>query len=103
MDSRIRDYLIIGGIVVVGYLLLVPRSKGIKKPQVASEGDVSQVQNARTVLDAFLNAYEAKEPASELNKLNGIFVKEYGLKVHKRKDGKFVARTLDGKDVLMVK
>lgn len=103
MDSRIRDYLIIGGIVIVGYLLLVPKSKGIPKPKVATDSEVSKVQDARTVLDAFMNAFDAREPQSELNKLNQIFVKEYGLKVHRRKDGKFVARTLDGKDVLMVK
>jgi hypothetical protein len=46
---------------------------------------------------------EAGENASALNELNKEFVKEYGLKVFKNKSGSYVARTLDGKDVLMVK
>ena len=55
------------------------------------------------VLDAYLNAVEAGERKSELDKLNSIFADEYGLRVFRTKDGKYVARTSSGKDVLMTK
>jgi hypothetical protein len=50
-----------------------------------------------------LNAVDAKESPQALNKLNGIFAQEYQLKVQKNSQGKYVARTLSGEDVLMVK
>jgi hypothetical protein len=61
------------------------------------------LQNAKVVLDAYLNAVEAKETPQALNKLNSIFAQEYQLKVQKNAQGKYVARTLSGEDVLMVK
>ena len=38
-----------------------------------------------------------------LQKLNAIFADEYSMKVYKTKSGSYVARTLDGKDVLVAK
>ena len=61
------------------------------------------MKNAQVILDAYLNAKEAREPASELAKLNQVFLTEYGMKVVQNKQGKFVARTSSGEDVLMVK
>jgi hypothetical protein len=103
ISPKLRDGLIVGGIAIVLLFFLVPRSKGIKK--VASNGasKADKTQDARIVLDAFMNAMEAGENAQALNELNKEFVKEYGLKVFQTKQGKFVARTLDGRDVLMVK
>lgn len=102
ISPKLRDGLIVGGIAIAILFFLIPRKKTLKK--VENNGNVAdQVGNARIVLDAFMNALEAGENAQALNELNKEFVKEYQLKVFKNKEGKYVARTLDGKDVLMVK
>jgi hypothetical protein len=102
ISPKLRDGLIVGGIAIVILFFLVPRKKGVKK--VESNGaKADNLGNAKIVLDAFMNAVEAGENAQALNELNKEFVKEYKLKVFKNKQGKYVARTMDGKDVLMVK
>jgi len=103
ISPKLRDGLIVGGIAIVLLFILVPRKKGIKKLPTNGATTTDKVQDARVVLDAFMNAMEAGENAQALNELNKEFVKEYGLKVFKNKSGSYVARTLDGKDVLMVK
>lgn len=103
ISPKLRDGLIVGGVAIVILFFLIPRSKKIKKVEGSATNNANNVQNARIVLDAFMSALEAGENAQALNELNKEFVKEFQLKVYKNKEGKYVARTLDGKDVLMVK
>ena len=105
IPKQVQHGLIILGVVVLGYVLLVPRNKKSKNnsPKVAEDSKLKNLQNARVVLDAYLNAVDAKESPQALNKLNSIFAKEYQLKVMKNAQGKYVARTLSGEDILMVK
>jgi len=105
IPKQVQHGLIILGIVVLGYVLLVPKNKKSKNnsPKVAEDSKLKNLQNARVVLDAYLNAVEAKESPQALNKLNSIFAQEYQLKVQKNAQGKYVARTLSGEDILMVK
>lgn len=105
IPKQVQHGLIILGVVVLGYVLLVPRNKKSKNnsPKVAEDSKLKNLQNARVVLDAYLNAVEAKESPQALNKLNSIFAQEYQLKVMKNAQGKYVARTLSGEDILMVK
>lgn len=102
---RVQHGLVVLGVVVLGYILLVPKNKKSKNnnPKVAEDSKVKNLQNAKVVLDAYLNAVEAKETPQALNKLNSIFAQEYQLKVQKNAQGKYVARTLSGEDILMVK
>jgi hypothetical protein len=102
---KVQHGLVVLGIVVLGYILLVPKNKKSKNnsPKIAEDSKVKNLQNAKVVLDAYLNAVEAKETPQALNKLNSIFAQEYQLKVQKNAQGKYVARTLSGEDVLMVK
>ena len=104
ISQNLKEGLIIVGIVAVGLFILLPRNKkGVSSPKVADNGKLKNMDNAKIVLDAYLNAMEAGEKKAELDKLNSIFADEYGLRVFKTKSGKYVARTLDGKDVLMTK
>lgn len=105
IPKQVQHGLIILGVVVLGYVLLVPRNKKSKNnsPKVAEDSKLKNLQNARVVLDAYLNAVDAKESPQALNKLNSIFAQEYQLKVMKNAQGKYVARTLSGEDILMVK
>jgi len=103
ISQNLKEGLIIVGIVVVGALILLPRKRGIGMPEKAEDEKVNNVKNARVVLDAYLNAVEAGESKANLDKLNKMFVEEYKLKVYRNKSGNYVARTMDGKDILMVK
>jgi hypothetical protein len=104
IPQNVKEGLIIVGIVAVGLYLLLPRNKkGVTSPKVADNGKLKNMDNAKVVLDAYLNAMEAGEKKAELDKLNSIFAEEYGMRVFRTKDGKYVARTTDGKDVLMTK
>jgi hypothetical protein len=104
IPQNIKEGLIIVGIVVVGLWILLPKAKrGINSPKVADDKKLKDIDNAKVVLDAYLNAVEAGERKNELDKLNSIFADEYGLRVFRTKDGKYVARTSSGKDVLMTK
>lgn len=105
IPKQVQHGLIILGVVVLGYIVLVPKNKKTKNnsPKVAEDSKLKNLQNARVVLDAYLNAVEAKESPQALNKLNSIFAQEYQLKVQKNAQGKYVARTLSGEDILMVK
>ena len=102
---RVQHGLVVLGVVVLGYILLVPKNKKSKNnsPKVAEDSKVKNLQNAKVVLDAYLNAVEARETPQALIKLNGNFAQEYQLKVQKNAQGKYVARTLSGEDILMVK
>ena len=104
IPQNVKEGLIIVGIVAVGLYLLLPRNKkGVNSPKIADDGKLKNMDNAKVVLDAYLNAMEAGEKKAELDKLNSIFAEEYGLRVFRTKDGKFVARTTSGKDILMTK
>jgi len=103
ISPKLRDGLIVGALAIVLLFFIVPKGKkGVKK--IDGNGNkADNVANARIVLDAYMNALEAGENAQALGELNKEFVKEYQLKVYKNTNGTYVARTLDGKDVLMVK
>ena len=104
IPQNVKEGLIIVGIVAVGLYLLLPRNKkGVNSPKVADDGKLKNMDNAKVVLDAYLNAVEAGEKKAELDKLNSIFAEEYGMRVFRTKNGKYVARTTSGKDVLMTK
>jgi hypothetical protein len=98
-----KNAIAIIGITVVIYLLVKPKKNGLGKPEKATKDEIKRKSDARTILDAYINATEAGEKPSELSKLNSIFADEYGMKVFKTKSGGFVARTLDGKDVLIAR
>jgi hypothetical protein len=102
-SKEVKNAVIIAVATITLYMLLKPKKNGISKPMKATKDELSQKQNARTILDAYLNAVDAKESPTALQKLNSIFADEYSMKVFKTKSGSYVARTLDGKDVWVAK
>jgi hypothetical protein len=103
MNQNLKDGLIIVGVVALALFILLPRKRGIALPKEAEANKVKQKENARIILDAYLDAIDARESKTNLDKLNNMFVEEYGMRVVRTKDGKYVARTMSGEDVLMVK
>jgi hypothetical protein len=103
LSPKMRDAGIIVGVTLVLLFLVYPRKKGILQPKVADTKKLDNLQNAQIILNAYINAVEAREKSSALNELNQEFIKQYGMKVVKNNSNKYVARTMDGKDVLMVK
>ena len=62
IPQNVKEGLIIVGIVAVGLFLLLPRNKkGVNSPKVADDGKLKNMDNAKVVLDAYLNAVEAGE------------------------------------------
>lgn len=58
--------------------------------------------NAFAALKAYVAAYNNSEPQSVLDELNRELVKEFKVKVYKRKsDGKLVVCDLDGKEIIV--
>jgi hypothetical protein len=102
-SKEVKNAVIIAVATITLYVLLKPKKNSLSKPMKATKDEISQKQNARTILDAYLNAVDAKESSTALQKLNSIFAEEYSMKVYKTKSGSYVARTLDGKDVLVAK
>lgn len=103
LSKKWKNAIIIITITVIIYIVVKPKSNKLGKPEKATKGEVKFKTDARTILDAYMNAVEAGENTSELNKLNSIFAEEYLMKVFKTKNGGFVARDLKGKDILIAK
>lgn len=102
-DTQVKEALITLGIVVAVVFITTPRGKGgIPKPDVAPKQELKDKENAMIALDAFMSAVENRESAKNLNALNNELANTYGLRVYKS-GNQFVARTLEGKDVLMAK
>lgn len=102
-SKEVKNIVIIVVATITLYALLKPKKNILSRPMKASKDEISEKQNARTILDAYLNAVDAKESLTALQKLNAIFADEYKMKVYKTKNGSYVARTLNGKDVLVAK
>lgn len=101
ISTPTKEALIIGGIVVAILLITLPKNKknSIPKPETASPNDVKEKENARISLDAFMDAVQAGESAKNLNSLNNELANTYGLRVY-QKNGYYIARNLEGKDIL---
>lgn len=91
------------GVAIIIILLLRGSGKGeIKQPLKATINEVDQKKSAKIILTAYMKAVEAGESQSELDKLNALFLKEYGMKVHPSNNG-YVAKTPTGKEILIAK
>ncbi len=84
---------------------LQPQDREFITPPTMEEsaaGANSNSQNAFIALKAYIAAYNAQEPQSELDNLNREIGKDYSLKVIRRRtDNKLVVQDLSGNDVLV--
>jgi hypothetical protein len=101
LNNPSKEALIIGGIVITILIITLPKVKknAIPKPETASKDDVKEKENARISLDAYMDAVQAGESTKNLNALNNELANTYGLRVY-QKNGYFIARNLEGKDIL---
>jgi hypothetical protein len=111
MDNETKNILKILG-VAVGVLFLLKPKKGksavksladaVSKPKVENSEEVTekQFEDGIIAIKAYRSAINNKESQEELNKLNRVLLKDYGLKVTLcTKSGKLTARSSKGQDV----
>ncbi len=107
MDKQsLKEIAILLGITIGLVIVLSPKRppKGYAAPKVAPEDKRGSLkENAQVALEAYTAAYDAKETPSKLAELNRYFIANYGIRVMKAMDDSFVAKTLDGKDILIAK
>lgn len=101
ISTKMKEALIMLGIVAVVVYIATPKEKNnkIPKPDVADDKELTQKENARVALDAFITAVESKETPANLQKLNNELAQLYGLRIYK--NGKyFVAKDSTGQEIL---
>lgn len=105
ISTQMKEALIMLGIVAVVVYVATPKgtkSNKISKPDVADDKELTQKENARVALDAFMTAVESKETPANLQKLNNELAQTYGLRVYR--NGKyFVAKDSAGQEILYAK
>ncbi len=114
MDNETKNILKILGVAVLVLFLLKPKkvkallgksskdSDAVAPPKTESNGGITdqEFENATICLKAFRSAVNGGESKSELDKLNKILMKDYGISVFSDpKSGKLVARNSSGKDI----
>jgi hypothetical protein len=116
MDKETKNILKILGVAIVVLYIFKPRKSKIGKRKLKNqtenkgksateppkaEGQIEkEFQNAIISIKAVRKAINNSESKSEIEKLNRMTLKEYGIKVFKNeKSGKLVARNTKGEDV----
>lgn len=120
MDKETKNLLKILGVAIIILYLTRPKSKGkklsgnaksskpslvggksgITPPKSTKSDEDKKFENAVISIKAIRRAIDNNEPKSELDKLNRILVKDYGLKVFVCKNtSKLIARDSKGEDV----
>lgn len=110
MDNETKNILKILGVAIVVLFILKPKGKSKSKELDTSLESSSTTppaeitdemfENAKVSLNAYRNAINNGESEQELEKLNRITVKEYGIKVFKcKKSGKLTARSTSGQEI----
>jgi len=102
--TEVKEALIVLGVVLGVVWLTTPKGAkgGIPKPDVAPNTEIKDKENAMVALDAYMSAVENRENSKNLNLLNQELAKTYGLRVYKNGQH-FVARNMEGKDILVAK
>jgi hypothetical protein len=110
MDKETKTLLLSFGVAFV--ILWLAKPKGMKasvknmlgskyaEPKKASDTDLKAKENAIVALQAMKDAIANKEPKKELDSLNAMILKNYGLKIlANKKTGKLRALDKSGKVV----
>ena len=106
MDKQTQTLLITVGIAVV--ILYIARPKGnmfdskskdhkFAPPRKISKDVTKKNGDGQIIIEAMRNAINANEKQDEIDKLNAMFLDEYGMKVFFAKNGKLEAKTAEGK------
>lgn len=114
MDNETKNILKILGVAVLVLFLLKPKkiksllgksskdSDAVAPPKTESSSVITdqEFENASISLKAYRSAVNNGESKSELDKLNKILMKDYGISVFlDPKSSKLVARNSNGKDI----
>jgi hypothetical protein len=109
MNIRVKEALIALGVVAGIVYMTMPKSSSangkinkIAKPEVADDTEMSEKENARIALDAFITAVENKESMRRLQQLNQELAQTFGLRVYKQ-GAYYVAKDSTGREILYAK
>jgi hypothetical protein len=111
MDRETKNILAVLGVAIIVLFLFRPSKSGIKRKNIFSgkknteppkvEGaEDKKFENAVISINAVRSAINNGEPETEVDKLNRMTLKDYGIKVYRcQKSGKLVARDTKGDDI----
>lgn len=111
MDRETKNILAVLGVAIVVLLIFKPSKSGNKRKNILSGkknteppkvdgSDDKKFENAVISIQAVRSAINNGESDTEVDKLNRMTLKDYGIKVFKcKKSGKLVARDTKGDDI----
>jgi hypothetical protein len=100
-DKQLNTLLITVGLVIAVLYLSKPKASLLTKPKVPdtvaplkplSDSTAKTSENGMIAIDAMRTAIKEGIPQAEIDQLQAMFVKEYGLKVFFGEKGKLVAK-----------
>lgn len=109
MDKQIKALLMVVGVAVGLLWLAKPKNNLLSQtklknkfsaPDKADTKKAEEQHDAGVCLKAMRDAINGGESKSNLDKLNSMFRKEYGLKVYTLDNGSLCVRNREGKTIL---
>jgi len=114
MDNETKDILkVIGVAVIVLFLFKVKKGKklsiklesdtsgadSVAHPKTSKDSSEAEFDNAVISIKAVRSAINSGEKGSEIDKLNEITKKDYGIVVFRKKNGKLCAKNTKGEAI----
>jgi hypothetical protein len=115
MDNETKDILkVLGVAIIVLFLFKVKKGKklsikldggdtsgadSVAHPKTSKDSDEAEFDNAVISIKAVRSAINSGEKGSEIDKLNEITKKDYGIVVFRKKNGKLCAKNTKGEAI----
>lgn len=110
MDNETKEILMILGVAIAVLYIAKPKkhkrkvedlASNVEPPKTTKDKSDVEFENAVISIKAYRSAINNEESESNLESLNRITLKDYGIKVFKTKSGKLVARNTKGEDIAL--
>ena len=106
MEKETQNLLIVVGLAIVIIYIARPKNNlfdskksGSKydPPKQVSKDITDRKRDGQIIIEAMRNALNSKEKQTEIDKLNKMFLQEYGMKVYFSDNGKLQVKDSKGK------